>query len=197
VGCAKLLQLKEKYEKNYNNKELLDKLCKIGNQPDMAGYGCFMLAKKYLETKGKTQQGLNYLKRACFLKHQPSCYVLGVLYYKGLSTLPKDDEKAKKYIKKACDLGYERACVFEIKMYAENKQIKQNEQRVLSIAKRTCDEFNNPKTCFIYAMIKLDDIVSQNKNTNNVSVPSEIVNYFQKSCNLGLEKACEILKSFK
>ena len=203
AGCVLLIQIREKYENNFNNNNLLDKLCRIGKQPNLAGYGCFYLGKNYL-TNGKIKEGLNYLKRGCFLKNKQSCFVLGILYSKGMASLQKNEEKAKKYFMKACNLGYEEACIEEIKIYSKKNQIKQNEEKISKISKILCDKFNNAAACYYYGIYSFKEKSKTkkiNKNKSMVIIKTETLNYLDKSCKLGYQRACyflnELLKDKK
>jgi hypothetical protein len=58
----------------------------------------------------KVHPEVKHLVNACNNKAMPTaCYELGILYEKGLG-VEKDSRTSKGYYKKACDLGYQKAC---------------------------------------------------------------------------------------
>lgn len=72
-----------------------------------AGGGCRSLALKK-ETSDPARIPL--LEKACEKDDNLGCMGLGAAYLHGNQGAPKDLEKAKQYMKKACDLGAKSAC---------------------------------------------------------------------------------------
>jgi hypothetical protein len=58
----------------------------------------------------KVHPEVKHLVNACSNKEMSTaCYELGILYEKGLG-VEKDSSTSKGYYKKACELGYQKAC---------------------------------------------------------------------------------------
>lgn len=137
IGCANLLEVKNNIDKlnvfinNFNKQSINEcnlnniKACKAAG---MLGLGdeyfkkacdlndaeaCIMLANN-LQAKNKFEFVLKYSKKACDLNDGYSCSKLAYLYKNGLSAdkiyVKQNSKKAQNYFKKACFLGFKKAC---------------------------------------------------------------------------------------
>ncbi|MBZ7986930.1 tetratricopeptide repeat protein [Campylobacter canadensis] len=137
VGCANLLEVKNYIDKlntfmNNFNKQSIEE-CNLNNikackAAGMLGLGdeylkkacdlndaeaCIMLANN-LQAKNELDLVFEYSKKACDLNDAYSCSKLAYLYKNGLSAdkeyVKQDSKKAQSYFKRACFLGFKKAC---------------------------------------------------------------------------------------
>lgn len=85
---------------------MFKKACELGFAKGCASVGYYKIM--HHKTDGKGLQGIATLKKTCETIPE-SCYMLSVIYEKGV-VVPKDDKESKRYAKKACDLGLKTAC---------------------------------------------------------------------------------------
>lgn len=88
---------------NNNESKILIENCSNGDMKS-----CYNAAVSYLKTNPKKAEEL-YIK-ACNGGYSKSCTDLGYEYRLALFFTKKDIPNAKKYLKKGCDLGEQRAC---------------------------------------------------------------------------------------
>jgi len=70
---------------------------------------CDILGELYV-TEERYDTAMEYFTKGCDGKDVQSCYDLGFIYDNAIGMKYEDDEKAKKYYKKACDLGFQEGC---------------------------------------------------------------------------------------
>ena len=77
------------------------------------GEACVDMAFAYFEGregyKKNDKEGIKYLELGASRKDPLATFDLGIMYYNGENGLPVDKDKAKQYLSKAKELGYERA----------------------------------------------------------------------------------------
>jgi len=100
-ACIQLGLRYEKYKYSYAM-ELYKRACDLNSAK-----GCIMYAGK-LFLKKRYEESLPYFKKGCLLKDGFCCFSVGVI----ISEKYKLYEEGKKFYKKACDLGYTKACNF-------------------------------------------------------------------------------------
>ena len=93
-------------------KNASEKLCNMDN-----GFGCKILASYYMSdtdfNKRDPKEALRLFIKACDLKEVNACILSAKFYSNGVkdSGVSEDEEKAKIYNKKACDLGEQEGCL--------------------------------------------------------------------------------------
>lgn len=108
AGCKALIALIKQHEGNIwmsiDARDAFDKLCDMGNGPECATLASYYGLDTVLGKKDLNKAISSYIK-GCALKVAGACFGAGNLYDE-----IKDEEKAKTFYKKACDLGLQAAC---------------------------------------------------------------------------------------
>ncbi|MEE2788378.1 MAG: hypothetical protein VX589_13630 [Myxococcota bacterium] len=103
------------------------------------GAACGMLAQRLERTGTSTERtrALDLYKRACNLKHAPSCNALGSKYATGQG-VPKTPAKAAQYAEQACNLGDYHACGNLGGMHLEGHFGRPDLKRAQALFKKAC-----------------------------------------------------------
>lgn len=72
--------------------------------------GCFNEANIMRTTRKDPKSALVSYQSACNAGHQPSCYNLAVMTYKGVAMDKPHKKRAKKLFNKSCQAGYKKSC---------------------------------------------------------------------------------------
>ena len=131
-------------------------------------------------------EAVEIFERACAEGNVMHCSNLGLSYDNGIWT-NQDYEKAKFYFEKACNGDYAKACFHLGALYAEGRGVNKDIAKAQKLYEKACNG-DNAKGCFNLA-------VAYGNGEGVKKDLAEAKKFFNKACNLGLDEACQIVKT--
>lgn len=178
---------------------------------------CYFLAEMYINEYGVDEditKAIEFYKTSCDLEYSIACNKLGNFYLEG-EYLDEDYKLAFKYFSISCDLEDPEGCNNVGFMYYEGLEVDQDTEESLKYFNFACD-LNNAEGCFFIAKIKdlppnrtyerryhrrsrtrVDWLGLISDKVFGYPVNKNAEPYYQKSCDLGFNKACTRLKEWK
>ncbi|RDU59890.1 hypothetical protein CQA53_11175 [Helicobacter didelphidarum] len=130
----------------------------------------------------KNEEAITYLQKACYNHEHSSCMNLGLIYQER-----QDYINAKAYYADACKMKDNLACYNLGLLYTDEKMLGKKNALAIEYFQQACARFH-AKACFNIAVIHANSIKQD--------LPKAKF-YFDKACDLGLEKACENIQNLK
>ncbi len=154
--------------------------CKYGDPPS-----CNMLGLHYLDghlvDKNLDEAG-HYFFLACIGHEAQACYHLGRMAATGQGGIVKGEQRALKYLRKACDGNWIEACV-ELRFYGRYVTFRPDtETEKLAIFQKACDEGNMQGCHDLGTLCSL--------GTSEVMDYAKAAAMFQKACAAGVSESC-------
>lgn len=138
-----------------------------GDFPD----SCSSLGLQYEKIKDYSGQ-LKANKHGCDNQMGISCYILGLMYHKGMHA-KKDEEKGIKYYKKACDAGYKKGCfTYSITRISTTINTKMQSNSLVFIKDKSCfiDGWDNDLGKGVDTSIDARSVIKNGKAESNITI---------------------------
>ena len=123
-------------------------------------------------------------KRLCDEGNTIGCFNMGILYMKGIRGATKDEDKALKFFRKACNGGDIDGCLNAGKYFEDGKEVKQDYLKAVEFYSKACDG-REPYACMILGHIYRD---------GNGTIERDVMKaaaYFKKVCEYGYREGCK------
>ena len=176
---------------NYNKAaKYLQKACDNGS-----AQSCGALGSMYYFGQGVKQNYVQALKlgeQSCNDGFVPACFNVAILYDEPHVGIKQNYTKSAQFFEKSCIDDFTAGCASAGVAYHKGIGVKHDYDKAAKYHRKACDD-NVGVACRNLAILYQNNQINSTDNKNICYA----VNFFEKACNFGDQKSCEVIRKFK